>query len=92
MVNHGIVAKIMVSLCTILHGHGILAKIMARSWQGYQGTFGRNQGRQPGVNREHLTSLDALKISVLLFFKNLSKIVWKKSKSELPQRLTLGTL
>ena len=24
---------IMVSLCTILHGHGILAKIMARSWQ-----------------------------------------------------------
>ena len=29
---------IMVSLCTILHGHGILAKIMARSWQGYQGT------------------------------------------------------
>ena len=26
MVNHG-------CLCTILHGHGILAKIMARSWQ-----------------------------------------------------------
>ena len=24
---------IMVSLFTILHGHGILAKIMARSWQ-----------------------------------------------------------
>ena len=24
---------IMVSLCTILHGHGILAKIMTRSWQ-----------------------------------------------------------
>ena len=24
---------IMVSLCTILHGHGIFAKIMARSWQ-----------------------------------------------------------
>ena len=38
MVNHGILVKIMVSLCTILHGHGVLAKIMARSWQGYQGT------------------------------------------------------
>ena len=24
---------ILVSLCTILHGHGILAEIMARSWQ-----------------------------------------------------------
>ena len=33
MVILGILAKIMVSLCTILHGHGILAKIMARSWQ-----------------------------------------------------------
>ena len=33
MVSLGILAKIMVSLCTILHGHGIFAKTMARSWQ-----------------------------------------------------------
>ena len=30
---HGILLKIMISLCTILHGHGVLANIMARSWQ-----------------------------------------------------------
>ena len=33
IVNYGILAKIVVSHCTILHGHGILAKIVARSWQ-----------------------------------------------------------
>ena len=38
MDNLDILAKIMVSLRTILHGHGILVKIMARSWQGLQGT------------------------------------------------------
>ena len=36
--EHGILAKIMVSLGTILHGHRILANIMTRSWQGQQGT------------------------------------------------------
>ena len=39
MDNLGIFAKIIVSLCTILNGHGIFAKIMARSWQGQQGTY-----------------------------------------------------
>ena len=42
MVNHGILAKIMGSLCTMLHDYGILSKIMARSWQGYQGTCDRS--------------------------------------------------
>ena len=33
--SHGTLATIMISLCTLLHGHGILilAKIMARSWK-----------------------------------------------------------
>ena len=58
----------MVSLCTILHGHSILAKIMARSWQGYQGTC---HGSWQGCHGfEHW---DVITLSFVKAVSNISK-------------------
>ena len=62
IVNLGILAKIMISLCTILHGHGILAKISARLARNLPWILAGNQGF------EHWITISDSVFKLWLFF------------------------